>query len=415
MKKKILYYSDCYIFGGCENILVNLINEPNVNEKYIIHYAYARNRDYQSGVDKRLGGIENKYPLSILSNGNLFYRINKTGIYKFVALFLKLPFFICEKVGIYSVFNILRLYFLFNKIKPDILHINNGGYPGARSCQNAVIAAKLAGVKKIIFNVNNIALSQKNVIEKIVDRFIDKYVDQFITASDQARLVLIEKRRFGQGKVLQIYNSMQPEKVVKDRKELLQKYDIAVGKYIITNVAFLTERKGQIFLLKALQKLKQADKAVYDNLFVFFVGDGEDRIALETFIQEHELEDKVCITGYCSDYYDYINASDLFILPSIRDEDMPLVILSAMSLGKPIISTRVAGITEEIRDGVDGILLDPKELETLSETIKRLYQHKDLSKSFGASAQKRYFDVFTLDKMIGKYMNLYTGLLEKGV
>jgi len=130
-------------------------------------------------------------------------------------------------------------------------------------------------------------------------------------------------------------------------------------------------------------------------------------------IQEYQLSDNVIITGYQKDYYDFINAADLFILPSVSNEDMPLVILSAMKLGKTIVSTKVAGIVEEIRDGIDGVLLDPSELHKLSLVIEELYNNRTLRERYGGNAKQRYHDCFLTENILTAYINIYKKLLSR--
>lgn len=413
MRRKLLFYSDCYLFGGCETLLVNLINSDEVNDIFYVHYAYAWSKEYQDGVDSRLSGFESKYPLRVLSNTNLFYRIDLTRTNRHGTFIQKLPFVLLQRIGIYSLFNLFRLYFFFKKIKPDILHINDGGYPGAPSCLVAVFSAKMAGVKHIVFNVNNLAHPQKNILAKLIDEYIAKNVDYFVTASALARDKLIGHRSFAPAKIIQISNALGEEKVLKSRQELLAAYDVTADRFIIATVALLTERKGQIFLLNALNKIKQRDPTLLSNIVLFLVGDGEDRSKLECLIQEYQLSDNVIITGYRDDYYDFINAADLFILPSVTDEDMPLVILSAMKLSKTIISTKVAGIVEEIRDGIDGVLLDPSELHKLPRVIKELYNNRTLRERYGGSAKQRYHECFSIENIITAYINIYRELLSR--
>ena len=413
MRKKLLFYSDCYLFGGCETLLVNLINSIEVNDIFYVHYAYAWNKEYQDGVDRRLSGFASKYTLRILSNANLFYRINLARINRHGMLRPKTSFRSFAKNGIYGLFNLLRLYLFFKRIKPDILHINDGGYPGAPSCLVAVFSAKMAGIKHIVFSVNNLAYPQKGVIAKFIDEYIKKNVDYFITASGLARDKLIERRGFAPAKIVQIFNALGEEKVLKNRQELLTAYDVTTDRFIIVTVALLTERKGQTFLLNALHEIKQRNISLLRNIVLFLVGDGEDRSKLERLIQEYQLSDNVIITGYQNDYYDFINAADLFILPSVSNEDMPLVILSAMKLGKTIVSTKVAGIVEEIRDGIDGVLLDPSELHKLPLVIEELYNNRTLRERYGGNAKQRYHDCFLTENILTAYINIYKKLLSR--
>ena len=413
MRKKLLFYSDCYLFGGCETLLVNLINSDEVNDIFCVHYAYAWSKEYQDGLDNRLCGFESKYPLRVLSNTNLFYRIDLTRTNRHGTVIRKLPFVLLQRIGIYDLFNLFRLYFFFRKIKPDILHINDGGYPGAPSCLVAVFSAKMAGVKHIVFNVNNLAHPQKNTLAKLIDEYVAKNVDYFITASALARDKLIEHRSFAPTKILRIFNALGEGEALKSRQELLAAYDVTTDRFIIATVALLTERKGQIFLLNALHEIKQRDANLLSNIVLFLVGDGEDRSKLERVIQEYQLSDNVIITGYRDDYYDFINAADLFILPSVNNEDMPLVILAAMKLGKAIVSTKVGGIVEEIRDGIDGVLLDPSELRKLPLVIEELYNNRKLRERYGGSAKRRYHDCFSIENTVTAYINIYRELLSR--
>jgi glycosyltransferase involved in cell wall biosynthesis len=411
--KKLVYYSDCFVFGGCEKLLLNLITNQEINDRYDVHYVYARNSDYQKGVDRDVPITVRRHPLSILANHNLFYQIDRSGLNKFFAFCLKIPFAFVERTGIYAFYNFLRLLLFFKKLKPDLLHINNGGYPAARSCLVAVVSARVAGVPKIVFAVNNLAQKQKNVVEKLVDRYIDSHVDRFVTASSFAGKTLVANREFTFDKVIQILNGIPADNPKKWRSDLLTGFGISPEKFVIVSVALLTERKGQMCLLKALNDIRKSCRPVFEDTILFLVGDGEDRPLIDKYIIEHGMMGLVILTGHRDDYFDFIHAADLFVLPSLRDEDMPLVILSAMSCGKAIVSTRVAGIVEQIRDGIDGVLINPGDIVALATAITRFYSDRTLGASCGARARGRFEDCFSLDRFIENYLTLYGELIHE--
>ena len=172
----------------------------------------------------------------------------------------------------------------------------------------------------------------------------------------------------------------------------------------------MSKRKGQIFLLEALLKIKQSQPDIYKNIILFLVGDGEDYDYLHNFCKTNELNN-VVMTGYVPNYADYIYASDLFVLPSIGYEDMPLVILAAMALRKSIISTRVAGIMEEIVDGVSGILLDIDELGHLDKHIIKLFKDERTRDFYAENAQKRYNDLFSRETICSQFELVYDKLM----
>lgn len=131
-------------------------------------------------------------------------------------------------------------------------------------------------------------------------------------------------------------------------------------------VGRLAPQKGQLILLDAMEKLRTAG---IDGQIVF-VGDGELRSLLEERIRDLNLENCVRITGYVSEaeVRKYIAESRALILPSFA-EGLPMVIMEAFAVGRPVISTYIAGIPELVRDGVNGWLVPAGNVEKLVEAI----------------------------------------------
>lgn len=411
--KRLVYYSDCYIFGGCEKLLLNLIASQTIRDRFAVHYAYARNSDYQEGVERFVPPATSLFPLRILSNHNLFYKLDKSSLNKIAAFCLKLPFVLLELSGLYALCNFLTLLVFFRKIKPELLHINNGGYPAARSCLVAVASARAAGVPSIVFTVNNLAEPQGWPFYRLIDRYVNACVDRFVTASSLAGRRLMDNRRFSPTKVTQIFNGIAIANPQKSRSKLLAGLGIPEHKFIIVTVALLTERKGQLSLLNALESLRQSRPSLFDETVLLLVGDGEDRPVIERFREEHGMRGSVVLTGERDDFNDFIHAADLFVLPSLYNEDMPLVILSAMGCGKAIVATRVAGIVEQIRDGVDGVLVEPGDVAALAVAIEKFHDDRPMAAACGKRAQERYAECFTRDRFVENYLALYEELADE--
>jgi len=411
MSYKLLYISDCTVYGGSERSIINIINFISENTENEIIFGYRYYNKYQQGVDRDLSSRATKIPLRLLANNTLFFEISQRIPIVYVRRLIKLPFWIIEKIGIFNIINYVKLKYFIRKIKPDIIHINNGGYPASSVCLNAVFAAKHCGVDRIVFQINNPAEKPGNSVQRFIDRKISEYTKIFISGSNQTKESLQANRGFSRHKLLQIYNTIEHPVVNKNREAVLKKYNIDNEKFIITEVAFLSERKGQIFLLEAILKIKERQPEIYKNMVVFLVGDGVERQKLLNFCRTNELSN-VIFTGYLPDFADYINAANLFILPSIGGEDMPLVVLAAMALRKAIISTCVAGIMEEIENGVSGILLETTELEFLDEHIIKLYSDKNLRELYAENAQKRYNELFLRDKICNQFKLLYDKLMD---
>lgn len=165
-------------------------------------------------------------------------------------------------------------------------------------------------------------------------------------------------------------------------------------------------------MLQALVFLRETAPSLFENITLFLIGDGEDKQLLRDYIQTNDLGNSVLLLGYRFDYIDYVHAADVLLLPSLKDEDMPLIILSAMSLGKAIVSTTIAGIPEEIEDGVSGYLLNSDTENTvfvnaLGEAIEKALQNKHL---LGKNAKEKFERDFSVERYTKEINTLYSRL-----
>ena len=132
-------------------------------------------------------------------------------------------------------------------------------------------------------------------------------------------------------------------------------------------VGRLCEQKGQLLLVEAIKNLSEQQVEVELTL----AGDGEMRTEIESLIIKYQLEDKIKITGWISsdEVKAHILASQVLILPSFA-EGLPVVIMEAMSLRRPVISTYIAGIPELVQDGENGWLCVAGDITALTNTMR---------------------------------------------
>lgn len=409
MKHKILYFSDCSIYGGSDRSIINIGNYMADQPDVQVYFAYRYFRTYQRGVDRDLSPKIKAIPLALLSNDSFFHKINLKIYSKMVRRIIKLPFWLLQKTGFYTPYNYLMLRKTFSRVAPDLIHVNNGGYPASFICQIAIFAAKHAGIDKIVYHINNPAQNQGVLLDKAIDNKINHYANVFITASKLALESLLLKRFFDTNKLMQIYNTIEPAVITKSKKEICEFHRIETDKFILCEVAFLSERKGQIFILKALSKIKELQPDIFNRLILFLVGDGEDYHKLKQYCEINELNN-VIFTGYQANYADYIAHSDIFLLPSIGGEDMPLAVLTAMSLGKSIIAGEVAGIAEEIENLKSGVLLKEENMDKLYLEIIKQYNDNVLRDGYAENARRRFAEHFSQAVVYNKINKLYANL-----
>ena len=132
-------------------------------------------------------------------------------------------------------------------------------------------------------------------------------------------------------------------------------------------VGRLCEQKGQMLLLEAANKLHNSGV----NFELVLAGDGEMRAEIESLIAQYQLQDKVKITGWISsdEVRNHILSSQALVLPSFA-EGLPVVIMEAMSLKRPVISTYIAGIPELLIQGENGWLCVAGDVDDLTKSMR---------------------------------------------
>jgi colanic acid/amylovoran biosynthesis glycosyltransferase len=132
-------------------------------------------------------------------------------------------------------------------------------------------------------------------------------------------------------------------------------------------VGRLCEQKGQLLLIQAAKKLADAGL----NFKLTLVGDGEMRSTLEKLIVQWQLEDHVIITGVATteQVQQHLQEARALVLPSFG-EGLPVAIMEALAMGRPVVSTYIAGIPELIRPNENGWLVPAGDVEALTEALK---------------------------------------------
>jgi glycosyltransferase involved in cell wall biosynthesis len=152
-------------------------------------------------------------------------------------------------------------------------------------------------------------------------------------------------------------------------------------------VGRLCEQKGQLLLLRAVYRLRQQGTRVE----LVLAGDGEMRPQIEALIDELGIRDQVRITGWIGGptVRQEILQARALVLPSFA-EGLPVVLMEAMALGRPVISTYVAGIPELVTDQCTGWLIPAGDVQALADAMKAVVVHDDAQLAeIGARARER--------------------------
>ena len=163
-------------------------------------------------------------------------------------------------------------------------------------------------------------------------------------------------------------------------------------------VATLRDWKGHDMLFEALAR----DRAAWEGWNVVVVGDGPYRDRLDHQLVRLALVDRIVFAGQQDDVVPWLQAFDLFALPSWGEEGVPQAILQAMACGLPVVSTTVGAITEVVADGVTGLIVPPRDVAALGIALARLRDDAALRARLGTAGRARALADFGLDRMLDR-------------
>ncbi len=173
---------------------------------------------------------------------------------------------------------------------------------------------------------------------------------------------------------------------------------------VVGTLGRLTAVKGQEDLVRALARLLPVVPAAR----LLLVGDGEHESALRRLAADLGVLSKIVFAGWRQDVGDVLRAVDIFALPS-HNEGMGKALVEAMYLARPVVATNVGGIPELISDGIEGLLVPPRDPASLAAALQRLAEDADLRLRLGNHAATKA-KVYGSESMLRKLSALYEEL-----
>jgi glycosyltransferase involved in cell wall biosynthesis len=207
-----------------------------------------------------------------------------------------------------------------------------------------------------------------------------------------------------------IYNGVDEKKfndvfTETEKNNFREKCGFNQADYIIGISAVFRPEKNHLDLLKALLLLKTKNIHVKAVL----IGDGPERTKIESYIEDNNLSSDVFITGFLEDVRLAVSSSDVMVVASSSVETFSIAVLESMSLSKPIIMTDIGGAREQVKDGINGLIYKPNDIEALAKKIESLSREK-LRKSFGEKSRETILSNFTEIEMIQKFSDTLTSI-----
>ena len=267
-------------------------------------------------------------------------------------------------------------------------------------------AAVLARVPVIIGSEVNV-YERKPRHHILAERLLASASHCVVASAESVKAAYVRQLGISPDVVRVVYNSVSWDtlQTTATSETIRDELGIPRGRVLFGVIATLQEKKGHRVLLEALA----ATPALADARLVV-IGDGPLRGALEARARELGIGDRVVFCGTRRDLGNLLSAMDVFVLPSFW-EGLPLVLLLALGAGRPVVATAIAGIPEVVRDGENGLLVPPGDVEALGLAMGRLGGDPEARRRFGERARAAVAGRFGVDY----YVSAIAALYEEGL
>lgn len=292
----------------------------------------------------------------------------------------------------------LRWRKLVKRLQPDLVHAH---------LPTAGILARLFTKCPVVYTEHNVAGSYRP-ITRWLNRLTYSKNAAAIAVSDA---VLDSISAFPGGPHRMVENGVAVEVAFDAAAGARRELGIDASTRLVVHVGNIRPHKGHATLLAAAELIVKE----HDDVVVVSIG-GEkypgDLERLQTAATERGISSRVRFLGSRPDALAFVAAADVFVNPA-DVEGLPVAILEAMALGKPVAATAVGGVPSVVIHDETGLLVGPKDPEGLADAVGSLLSDGERRRRLGDNAQRLIADRYSLSGMVGEYEKIYDHVLKR--
>ena len=235
-----------------------------------------------------------------------------------------------------------------------------------------------------------------------------------ITITDFTRRYLIDTYQIPEHLIELIYQGTDVSRFTPDperAREAVDRYPLPESSSpVLGNVGSFEERKGQVVLLEAVSQLVKGD---LPDLHLVLVGEGPDEKMLKTKVQVMGLENNVSFFPFTREPMYVFERIDILVLSSLFKEGLPNVLLEAMSMKTPVVSSKMAGVPEIVKDGETGYMVEPGKSDQLATAIRKLWSDQDTYEKMSENGRTLMESKFDKEVQFKKFLEYFQRIYEK--
>jgi L-malate glycosyltransferase len=325
---------------------------------------------------------------------------------------LQVPISVYPTHSLYSYQTLRRQVQFAREIRREGIQVVHayGFYPNLF----AILPARLGTRSVTIASVRDMGVfTDRHKIKGMSQAFACRFADCIIANSNAVRGWLMRQGLGGQDiRVVPNGIPIPPTRSQAESSPVRKEFNLDPECPLIAVVGRLVRTKGLEFFLEAAVSIATR----FPSVRFLIVGDScaepAYRVELENRAKELNLSGKMIFTGQRSDVPQIMREIDISVLPSLS-ESFSNTLLESMANGLPVIATNVGGNPELVSDGIDGILIPPKDPAALTRAAVQLLESSALAHRLGKAAREKVVREYSLESLLRRTEDLYISLLER--
>ncbi len=295
--------------------------------------------------------------------------------------------------------SVLAFRRLLKRERPDIVHVNS-----SRDSWLAALATRLIDPRPKVIRTRHISapLTNNRATHLLYRRLFDMVI---VTGGERNRQELIQRDGLAPERVTAFPIGLDVEyfSPAKPQHDIRCELGIPSGHVLVGLISYLRDYKGHRYFVEAAAKvLKQ-----HQGVAFLIVGEGPEEPNIRAQIERLGLAADVRMLGFREDLLDVFRSLDLFVIPTIEGDTIPQVLMQALAIGLPVVSTTTGSIPDVVIEGESGFMVPPRDAGALADRIGRLLIDPELRAAMGRRGRHTVARSYSIDHMVDELEHVY--------
>lgn len=302
---------------------------------------------------------------------------------------------------------ITSLRSLMARHRPAIVQVNS-----SRDSWISAMAVRLVRPRPKLLRIRHISAPlNRNVMTRLLYRRLFDMV--VVTGGDKTKRELVERdgmtadrvAAFPIGLDVDYFRPGAPD------HDLRREFGVTKGHLLVGLISYLRSYKGHEYFIEAAGIIA----AQRPDVTFVIVGEGPDEASIRSRIEQLGLSARIRMLGFRQDLLNVFRSFDVFAIPSVEGDTIPQVLMQALAIGLPVVSTTVGSIPDVVIEGDTGFVVPPRDGRALAERIARLLDDPALRTRMGAQGRSLVERCYSLERMLDRMEGVYDRLIRTTV